>query len=109
MTRQILDVRNQRVRNNVEQDFGTIDVAGSFRRSDSVPNRAVVAFDEAEIKLNNGLVLNLSFVFSILAAIRKTKDSGWLETTFLDSDMRIGRGNKGTLFVLTRDRDAVKP
>ncbi|WP_299411487.1 PAP/fibrillin family protein [Acaryochloris sp. IP29b_bin.148] len=27
---------------------------------------------------------------------------GWLETTYLDEDMRIGRGNNDSLFVLTR-------
>lgn len=27
---------------------------------------------------------------------------GWLDITFLDSDLRIGRGNEGSLFVLTK-------
>jgi hypothetical protein len=27
---------------------------------------------------------------------------GWLDTTYLDQDMRIGRGNEGSVFVLTK-------
>jgi hypothetical protein len=55
-------------------------------------------------------VINLGFLFPALAFLRGgTKDNGWLETTYLDSDLRIGRGNKGTLFVLTRDRNALQP
>ena len=109
LTKQIFDISQRQVSNSVEQDFGTINVSGSFRQSESVPNRAVVAFEQAEIALNNGFTINLGFVFSIIGAIRGTKDNGWLETTYLDKDIRIGRGNKGSLFVLTRDQDVVKP
>lgn len=110
VTTQTIDVANQRVLNNVEQDFGFITVGGSFRVSDTVKTRAVVAFDTADIKFNSGFVLSLGFLFSIIAAFRGgIKDNGWLETTFLDDDMRIGRGNKGSLFILTRDKDAVQP
>jgi hypothetical protein len=109
VVKQIFDVSSGRVDNSVEQDFGTINVGGSFRVSETVPNRAMVAFDKCELALNSGVKFNLSFLFSVLAVVRGTKDNGWLETTYLDGNMRIGRGNKGTLFVLTRDRDAVQP
>lgn len=100
---------NQKVYNTVEQDFGTIKVGGSFRVSDTVKTRAVVAFEKADIEFSNGFVLSLGFLFDIIAAVRGgIKDNGWLETTYLDDDMRIGRGNKGSLFVLTRDKDAVQ-
>ncbi|MFK8183123.1 MAG: PAP/fibrillin family protein [Phormidesmis sp.] len=34
--------------------------------------------------------------------INSTRQQGWLEVTYLDEDMRIGRGNQGSLFVLTK-------
>lgn len=32
----------------------------------------------------------------------KKEQRGWLEITYLDEDMRIGRGNEGNVFVLTK-------
>lgn len=32
----------------------------------------------------------------------KKEQRGWLEITYLDQDMRIGRGNEGNVFVLTK-------
>jgi hypothetical protein len=34
--------------------------------------------------------------------IKKEDQKGWLETTYLDQDLRIGRGNEGNLFVLRK-------
>lgn len=34
--------------------------------------------------------------------INRDRQSGWLEVTYLDDDLRIGRGNEGSLFVLRR-------
>ena len=34
--------------------------------------------------------------------IKREDQKGWLETTYLDRDLRIGRGNEGSLFVLRR-------
>jgi hypothetical protein len=110
VTTQTINVAEQRIENKVDQDFGIVTVGGSFRVSDAVKTRAVVAFDRANITLNNGLVLRLGFLFSLIATFRGgIKDNGWLETTYLDKEMRIGRGNKGSLFVLTRDKDAAQP
>ncbi len=36
-------------------------------------------------------------------AINSDRQQGWLEITYLDKDLRIGRGNQGSLFVLTKD------
>lgn len=36
--------------------------------------------------------------------INSDRQSGWLEVTYLDDDMRIGRGNQGSLFVLKKVR-----
>ena len=109
VVKQILDIENSIVTNKIDLDFGTVCVGGPFRQSSKVANRVVVSFKQCEITLNSGFVLNLGFLFSILALIRGTEESGWLETTYIDSTMRIGRGNKGTLFVLTRSSDDVKP
>lgn len=35
-------------------------------------------------------------------AINSERQQGWLEITYLDKDLRIGRGNQGSLFVLTK-------
>jgi len=35
-------------------------------------------------------------------AINTERQSGWLEITYLDNDLRIGRGNQGNLFVLQK-------
>ena len=34
---------------------------------------------------------------------RETGGKGWLEVTYLDADLRIGRGNEGSIFVLVKD------
>ena len=34
--------------------------------------------------------------------IISSEQQGWLETTYLDNDLRIGRGNQGSVFVLTK-------
>jgi hypothetical protein len=34
--------------------------------------------------------------------ITSTNQKGWLETTYLDANLRIGRGNEGSLFILER-------
>ena len=43
-----------------------------------------------------GLLQGLDF------AINSDRQQGWLEITYLDEDLRIGRGNQGSLFVLTK-------
>ncbi len=35
-------------------------------------------------------------------AIESNRKPGWLDVTYLDQDLRIGRGNEGSLFVLTK-------
>ena len=97
MTTQTFDIAKSVVANNVELDFGKVRVGGPFRQSENVSNRAIVGFEDLNFTLNNGLELKLGFIFSALAFLRRTKDSGWLETTYLDDEIRIGRGNKGTM------------
>ena len=35
-------------------------------------------------------------------ALNSSEQQGWLDITYLNSDMRIGRGNEGSVFVLTK-------
>jgi hypothetical protein len=81
---------------------------GTYRRSTIQPNRAIVAFNTAQIriptKFNKTITIPLGWIFSVVALFRKgNRDNGWLETTFIDPSLRIGRGNKGTMFILTRE------
>ena len=106
---QSFDISNSRVKNEVKTGFGTVTVGGTFRQSTKVPLRAIVAFDIAKVAFNVGLTIDLGFLLNLRAALKNgNKEAGWVETTYLSNDMRIGRGNKGSLFVLTRDRDAVE-
>lgn len=111
LVQQIIDVKNSRISNVICLDFGTVRVSGSIERSDVSPLRVIVSFDELKVKLDKlgGLELNFGIIFSLRSIARGTKQSGWLETTFLSEDVRIGRGNKGTMFILTRDQSSVLP
>ena len=102
---QSFDVRRSRVTNVIATGVGLVTVGGTYRASDAAPLRAVVAFDTAKIDLDIGPTLDISFLFDLRAAIRGSKEAGWLETTYVSDDVRIGRGNKGSMFVLTRDRE----
>ncbi len=44
----------------------------------------------------------LSLLQGIDFEINSDRQQGWLEVTYLDEDLRIGRGNQGSLFVLTK-------
>jgi hypothetical protein len=42
------------------------------------------------------------FLPSLDFGIENREQRGWLDITYLDNDMRIGRGNEGSVFVLTK-------
>ena len=44
--------------------------------------------------------------FNVLTKIKK-EQKGWLEITFLNNDLRICRGDKGTLFILRKVKDEI--
>lgn len=109
VVKQNIDVEKSRVINDIQLDWGRIEVSGRYRPSSNAINRAIVAFDTALFDVEKGPKINVGFLFRAIALFRGTDDSGWLETTYIDDDIRIGRGNKGTMFVLTRDDSAVSP
>ncbi|MGK7956206.1 MAG: PAP/fibrillin family protein, partial [Crocosphaera sp.] len=37
-------------------------------------------------------------------SIENREQQGWLEITYLDEDLRIGRGNEGSVFVLSKEQ-----
>ncbi len=37
--------------------------------------------------------------------LENRETSGWLEITYLDEDLRIGRGNEGSIFILSKEKD----
>jgi len=41
-------------------------------------------------------------VAALSIPLNPERSAGWLETTYLDEDLRIGRGNNDSLFVLTK-------
>ncbi|KAK1740507.1 hypothetical protein QTG54_008602 [Skeletonema marinoi] len=102
VAKQTFDLESQRVTNEIKTGLGLVIVGGPFRQSPNVPLRAVVGFDTARVG-----PLDISFLFDIRAKIKGSYDSGWVETTYVSDSVRIGRGNKGSMFILTRDRDAV--
>ena len=60
-------------------------------------------------------MLSLGWLFALIRTLRPALTNGadsssWLETTYLSDRMRLGRGNKGSVFVLTRlDEDGPLP
>jgi hypothetical protein len=100
-TKQSIDTANAYVQNEVDLDFGHVCVGGTFRKSEKVSNRVVVSFDKVDISLNNGPTLKLGFLFNLSALLKGRTENGWLETTYIDDNMRIGRGNKGKMIVLS--------
>lgn len=106
--RQSFDVANGRVVNEIETGIGLVTVGIAFRPSTSVPRRALAAFDTGKIATKVGISISLDWIFDLRAKIKGSKESGWLETTYVSPSMRLGRGNKGSVFVLTRDKDLSK-
>jgi hypothetical protein len=109
LVKQTLEIHNNLVMNDIGLSWGRIQVGGKFRPSPNVVNRAIIAFDTALLEFDNGPKFDLSFLFRAIALFRGMEESGWLETTYIDDSIRIGRGNKGTMFLLTRDFSAVTP
>ena len=91
---------------------GLVSVAASFdpvsdRRVNVIFERSIVGLQRflsyrTPAKLIQQIESGKKFL-PIDFKIDRGQQKGWLETTYLDEDMRIGRGNEGNVFVLTKE------
>ena len=91
---------------------GLVSVAARFEPVDE--RRVNVRFERSIIGLRRllGYQSPSNFIQQIEAgekffpaldfSIESREQQGWLDITYLDSDLRIGRGNEGSVFVLTK-------
>ena len=56
---------------------------------------------ESPTQLIQALELEQKF-WAIDVTLPRRESLGWLETTYVDNDLRIGRGNEGSVFILAR-------
>ncbi|MEH1921568.1 PAP/fibrillin family protein [Nostoc sp.] len=90
---------------------GLVSVAAKF---EPVSGRRVqVKFERSIIGLQRLIEYNSPVTFiqqieegrkfpGIDVAIKSDKQQGWLDITYIDNDLRISRGNEGSVFVLTK-------
>ncbi|QLE43226.1 fibrillin [Nostoc sp. C052] len=90
---------------------GLVSVAAKF---EPVSGRRVqVKFERSIIGLQRLIEYNSPVTFiqqieegrkfpGIDVAIKSDKQQGWLDITYIDNDLRINRGNEGSVFVLTK-------
>ena len=78
------------VRVNVQFNRSLISFQGLM--SYSHPDRLITAIESGQ-----------KFTAIDLKIDRQGKEPAWLEVTYLDENLRIGRGNEGNVFVLTKD------
>ena len=92
---------------------GLVAIVAGFTPTSDV--RMNVAFTRSLISLQG--LINYSTPDALITAIedgkkftaidlkidRQGKEPAWLEVTYLDDNLRIGRGNEGNVFVLTKD------
>ena len=91
---------------------GLVSVAASFdpvseRRVNVVFERSIVGLQRflsytSPAKLIQQIESGKKFL-PLDFKIDRGEQKGWLETTYLDEDMRVGRGNEGNVFVLTKE------
>lgn len=74
---------------NVEFKRSVISLQGLIGYSD--PDRLITAIESGQ-----------KFTAIDLKIDRQGKQPAWLEVTYLDENLRIGRGNEGNVFVLTK-------
>jgi hypothetical protein len=102
---QDIDVHQKTAVNRVEfsvAGFGLLNGALTIRASFTVvsPSRVDVAFDSAVLEPAQLEQLFRKHYDMLLAIFNP---EGWLEVTYVDEDLRIGRDDKGNIFVLEKE------
>ncbi|NJK42194.1 MAG: fibrillin [Acaryochloridaceae cyanobacterium SU_2_1] len=82
----LIPVSDSRVQVNFERSILGLKALMNYPSLDSLITRLKT---EAEL-------------LALTIPLNSSPSAGWLETTYLDQDLRIGRGNNDSLFVLTR-------
>ena len=109
-TTQTFDVVGGRVANDIVKPilggaaYTRLQVSGPFSRSPANARRADVRFDTLQLSIEGTPIkLTIGWLFPIVYALRPDeKQESWLETTHLSENLRLARGNKGSIFVLGR-------
>ena len=90
--------------------FQTIDAERlRLKNQEGWPTRTAVLADlEPRPPSAVGVQFRTFLLGGLLPVPAPERARGALDTTFLDADLRIGRGDKGNLFVLTQDDPAAR-
>eukprot|EP00471_Norrisiella_sphaerica_P012842 CAMPEP_0184503910 /NCGR_PEP_ID=MMETSP0113_2-20130426/52172_1 /TAXON_ID=91329 /ORGANISM="Norrisiella sphaerica, Strain BC52" /LENGTH=216 /DNA_ID=CAMNT_0026893495 /DNA_START=173 /DNA_END=823 /DNA_ORIENTATION=+ len=95
---QEIDVDTGKVQNLAKFTFlgrpGTLNIQGSC--SVASPTRVDVTFEAVDIRIEG--------LGSWRVPLNWVNPKGWVETTYLDPDFRIGRGDKGSVFIAARTK-----
>lgn len=81
---------------SAESIFGSVIVDVNFEPNPLDQRRIDVKFKSCRIKLQKNPILDFTIPLGIIGP------TGWLRTTYVDEDIRITRGHKGSVFVLSR-------
>ena len=99
---QAIDRKKSRVRNVVSVELrrplpvkGSLIVDVAFKPNRNDKRRIDVKFDSCRLQIKNSPV-DITFPLGIIGP------TGWLRTGYIDDDMRITRGHKGSVFILIR-------
>ncbi|GAQ81050.1 hypothetical protein KFL_000690280 [Klebsormidium nitens] len=76
---------------------GSLTITGSFVPAAPLPDRGAVRID---VRFES-FRLKLGWI-SLRVPLGWVNPTGWIDTTYLDSELRIGRGDKGSVFVTVR-------
>ncbi len=92
---------------------GIVSVAATFEATSE--KRVQVKFERSIVGLQrvlgykspNKLIKDIETgkkFFPLDFSIESREQQGWLDITYLDEDLRIGRGNEGSVFVLAKEK-----